>query len=510
VGFGLAGSHAGLSYCFEMSFSQDPDRGRPPKQINAFVGLFDKPPHRDWLVWWTAGWTIIAGLAIGFPTEGSTSATSLPRWADALLAAIVFGILFGCIPAYLRLLVRRVRFRRSGAGADVQPMVGASGERVMPMETAAGAPSEDPPRAPRPADPTHVERSASSARATPDRTAHEPVVVGPPDQPRRDGTAPDPARPTTPSPKPHSQPSAAPVDIDVLDPSQVRDSAVLSLARRALPYPVARAVRVVQQSSDMKATYEAVLHAAEALSTVLGITAVLWARRYDVTTPELRKLQTAFDRSVSWGLWTDAARSVHQLMTGHPHALPGMGEALRSGKRGTRLVADLQDLANERNNWAHGRGPRNQLEAAQRLQEVFPMFERALESSGFLSEMPWMLTHDSKLRRREGDFQIQAARGMGDHPDFDVITFTSPVALAEETFYLLTPDGLLDMTPLVVFRVCPTCHQHEVAYAEGLDERKGVALKTFDRGHVVYDASLIEEVRHLIQQEVTSPETETA
>src|SRR3712207_1905217 len=109
-----------------MSSSQDPDLGRPPKQINAFLGLFDKPPHRDWLVWWTVGWVIIAGLAIGFPTEGSTQTSSLPRWADALLAAVVFGILLGVFPAYLRLLFRRARFRRSRVAPHGPPVVGSS------------------------------------------------------------------------------------------------------------------------------------------------------------------------------------------------------------------------------------------------------------------------------------------------------------------------------------------------------------------------------------------------
>src|SRR4051812_16834931 len=87
--------------------------------MNSFMGLFDSPPHRDWLVWWTAGWTVVAGISIGFPSEGSTSTSSLPRWLDALLAAIVFGILLGIFPAYLRLLVRRLRSRKARrAGAS--------------------------------------------------------------------------------------------------------------------------------------------------------------------------------------------------------------------------------------------------------------------------------------------------------------------------------------------------------------------------------------------------------
>jgi hypothetical protein len=263
----------------------------------------------------------------------------------------------------------------------------------------------------------------------------------------------------------------------------------------------------VQQATDMKDTYEGVLRAAETLSVVLGITAATWARTYDVTTPDLLQFQRALlSRGVSWGLWLDVARSVERAMSQHPHAIPGMSEALRRGKGGAGLEPDLKTLVNERNRWAHGAGPRNGLEAAERLHEVFPPFLRSLERSRFLAETPWILTNDSKLRRREGDFQIQASRAMGDHPDFDYMVFTSQRALAEDVFYLRAGDAALDMTPLVVMRPCPTCHQREVAYADRLDERDGVALKTFDRGHVLFDRTLADELRGVVHAEGNSSE----
>jgi hypothetical protein len=185
-----------------------------------------------------------------------------------------------------------------------------------------------------------------------------------------------------------------------------------------------------------------------------------------------------------------------------------MAEGLRLGKGGAGLEADLKQMVEERNRWAHGGGPRNNLDAAERLHDVLPAFERALDRSRFLAGVPWILTNDSKLRRREGDFQIQASRAMGDHPDFDYMVFTSPQALAEDVFYLRTPDGALDMTPLVVMRPCPTCHQREVAYADRVDAHDGVALKTFDRGHVLFDKSLVGEVRELVHDDGKGPESE--
>jgi hypothetical protein len=296
-----------------------------------------------------------------------------------------------------------------------------------------------------------------------------------------------------------------------LDTSKVRDSKTMSQARLVMPYPVARAVRAVQQATDMRDTYEAVLRAAEALSVVLGVTAAAWARQYEVTTPQLQELQQAFDgQGVSQGHWVQVVASVERPMSRHSQAVPGMTEALKLGKAGSGLVADLKDLVGERNRWAHGGAPRNGLEAAERLQITLPIFERALERALFLAESPWLLTTDVKLRRREGDFQIHASRAMGDHPDFERVTFTGPQPLAEDVFYLRTPDGAIDMTPLVVMRPCPTCHQQEVAYADRIDRRDGVALKTFDRGHVLYDGSLVEELRNLVHEERPNAEPETA
>ena len=66
------------------------------------------------------------------------------------------------------------------------------------------------------------------------------------------------------------------------------------------------------------------------------------------------------------------------------------------------------------------------------------------------------------------------------------------------------------MTPLVVMRQCPECHQREVAYADRLDAREGVSFKTFDRGHVMYDSTLVEELRALALGEGRGTQSGTA
>jgi hypothetical protein len=302
-----------------------------------------------------------------------------------------------------------------------------------------------------------------------------------------------------------------PDPIDALDLSKLRTSAALSEARELMPYPLSRGVRAIQQAGDMKSAYEAVLRGSETLTVVLGAVATTWARHYGVATVQLAELQRAFvSGGVSQGHWQQALASVERPMSSHPHPLLGMVEALRKGKGGSGLVADLKQLVQERNTWAHGGAPRTNLEAAERLGVILPVFLQALDRAGFLAGSPWILTNDVKLRRREGDFQVQASGAMGDHPDFEPTTFTSSQPLAEDVFYLRTRHGALDLTPLVVMRPCPTCHQPEVAYADKLDARHGVVLKTFDRGHVLFDVTLVEELQHLVAAENPTADGETA
>lgn len=89
---------------------------------------------------------------------------------------------------------------------------------------------------------------------------------------------------------------------------------------------------------------------------------------------------------------------------------------------------------------------------------------------------------------------------MSDHPDFEVVSFIVAQPLADDVFYLLTPDGSIDLTPLVVLRQCPQCRQPEVAYADRLDARDGVSLKSFDRGHTLFDPTLVDELRRITSE----------
>jgi len=137
------------------------------------------------------------------------------------------------------------------------------------------------------------------------------------------------------------------------------------------------------------------------------------------------------------------------------------------------------------------------MEAAERVQRLRPILERALTAADFLGNCDWVVTRQSRYRRRERDFDVTAVRAMSDHPDFEVVSFLAAHPLADDVFYMLTPDGAIDLTPLVVLRQCPQCRQPEVSYADRLDGREGVALKSFDRGHTLFDRTLIDEIRRI-------------
>lgn len=288
---------------------------------------------------------------------------------------------------------------------------------------------------------------------------------------------------------------------DRRQPTNVAGSeSILTSAREKLPYPVARAARAVQLATEATEAYRSVLRCAESTVIVLGVTATAWARHHDVLTNELQALHRAYlGRGVSQGHWLAVLQSLERDLSIHPDAPPGMGQGLRVHRGGAGLLADLNALLRERNLSAHGGEPQNRFEAAERNYVLRPVLERALAAASFLGACDWVVTRSSRYRRREGDFEVTAQRAMSDHPDFEIASFTAKQPLAEDVFYLLTPTSALDLTPLVVLRNCPLCRQAEVAYADRLDARDGVSLKSFDRGHPLFDPSLSDELRTLLE-----------
>lgn len=425
------------------------DWGAPPsiapKRRNAVIRLYDGPVYRDWAFWSTAGWLLFIGLIIGFapPTNG------MPKWLDGLLAGVFFAVCLGVIPAFVRLQYRRWRWRRrmrDGINQSVMPAV------TRPVAQRATSVPQD-------------SEAASSSRGSMAPSRQQPVRI------------PQLQRPIT-----H------------LSTGALAASEVLLAARQTLQYPIARSVRTLQLTSDPSEQYEGILDASEAITLTLGATGAAWLRREQLGNEALKELESHYENGVSQGTWHSVIRAWERYSVRHPEALPGTVNALSLERGGGGLLADLRTLLEERNRWAHGARPHGKAETAARVAEFFTPLERALQRCQFLSEVPWILTRDSSFRRRYGDFEISAQRAMGDHPEFDHNNFISAQPLADDTFYALATKTAIDLTPFIVMRYCPTCRQREVCYADRVDQKNGVSLKSFISGHVIYDETLRDEM----------------
>lgn len=240
------------------------------------------------------------------------------------------------------------------------------------------------------------------------------------------------------------------------------------------------------------------LEAADAVSIALGASAAAWLRAHDVGGQELGDLLKAYDRGITQGTWHGVVRAGARVAAADNAGPPGLASAGRSSKKGT-LLAHLTSLLQERNNWAHGAGPRSSHEAGIRLATFLPVLESALAGCSFLSAAPWMLTQSSSFRARTRDFEVAAFSAMSDHPEFERRRFTSTVPLADNRFYMLLDGGEpVDLTPFVVLRHCELCGRPEVFYSDRLSDG-GVVLKSFGSGHPQTDVGLGEELRAIVE-----------
>jgi hypothetical protein len=439
-----------------------------PKRRNAFWRLYDLPLYRDWAAWATLAMLVITTLALG---TGEKAKTGTPRWADVLWGTPTFVVLFGVLPAFLRLVVRRRRWLRVQRRSQPPP-TRSSGtsftspwEPPVPTAPAAAAPAalDVPPAPPIPSRSHRMSAVASESR--------------------------------------NSGAQNAAVPIGAVPPSILAESELLSSARRRLQYPIARAVRAIQLASDKREEYEAVLSTGEAIAITIGVSIAASLRGSVDPPPAFQELQRGYlDRGVTQGQWITLIAATANLLRVQPEPLRGLSDALRRGKGGSGLVEDLRIIVEERNRWAHGGGPRTPSDAVARLGEMAPALERAITRSLFLVDSPWILVRSSSYRRAHQDFAVLGADAMADHPDFERRDLTSPVPLADDTLYMLTGNRAVDLTPFIAMHDCPECHQAELCHADRLDPRFGVALKSFARGHLMYEPGLADELTNLFHR----------
>jgi hypothetical protein len=427
------------------------------KRRNSVLRLYDAPVYRDWAFWLTVGNAALGAASM----PGSQTPSTLPLWLDMLLAAVILGGLFGVLPAWLRLLFRRWRWRRQSRL-----------DRPMPPQMTV----RDRPAMPYPVPPL-IREEEQSARPF----IAAPPVAGPPIAPHQTFAGPM---------------SQAPVPPDAL-----------AFARQTYPHPIARAVRVVQHAHTPRDQYEAVIDAGETLAVTISVTAAALLNAHaqgsgddsaSVASPELSGLKRAYvGTGATFGTWTSWLTMLSSLTDDRFALVPGLREALQ--RPGEPSVVDhLNALKAERNRAAHGDRPQTTHEAALRVAEILPHLDGALRRANFLPGLPWLLTVSSSYQPRSGQFKVTTRRVMGEHPDFEKELFLWPRPVADDMFYVHGPRGPLTLSPFVASRFCGHCRQLEVCYAYKTHKRQGPAFfKSFDSGHDIPADELGDDLRAL-------------
>ncbi|GGO50281.1 hypothetical protein [Streptomyces lasiicapitis] len=380
--------------------------------------LYDSPLYRDWAAWTTLFMATFTPYAIATGDGPRT----MPVWLDTSLATVTFVVLFGMGPAWVRLRRRQ-------------------GKRWLPAWL------------------------TKAAAARPTGTSAQPTWASP---------QPSPAAVPPPAPTPTPPPPAP-------TPTPTRNSPTLAHARATLPYPVARAIRALQQAETPRDEYDALLEAAEHLAATVCLTRAALARRTETELlAELRR--SYFGAGPTFGTWTVALSRLRDTTTVTPD-----------------LLAALQSLKEERNRNAHGDKPMSRPESALRVAEYVAHFERALVAARFLEETPWLCVASCDYRHRTGTFQVVARDATGDHPVFERREYTWSQPVTNDAFYALTPTGPVPLSPFVTYTFCPDCNQMEACYTTWARASQSHAkVQSFNRGHVMTVPDLGDEVRALL------------
>ena len=431
-----------------MQTSQPPPMPRP-RNRNSVLRLYDGPVYRDWAFWLT-----VANIALGAASlAASTTPSTNPVWLDMILGAVTMGVLFGVVPAWLRLWIRRWRWRRQQRSPQTVVRIPA-------------------------------------VPAQPPQPSQFPMQWAGPANWQQRTAMPEP--PPRPSPRPQDYP-----------PPAIDD---LAVARGTLPYPVARAVRVLQQAHGPRDRYDAILDTAEALAIAISVTAAAILRDQvdempsdDPAVRALATLRSAYTGSgAMFGTWTSWLANLRPLVSLRPGLIPGLSEALEVRAGNPSVVDELNALRLERNRAAHGGRPHAAHEYAVRVEELLPRLRGALRRSEFLRQSPWLLTKSCSFQPRAQVFEVVTRRVMGDHPEFERQNFTWRQPVADDMFYVLGPNGPVLMAPFVASRFCNHCKQDEVCYAYRTGKREGPAtFKSFDSGHDIGDDELGDDLRSL-------------
>lgn len=418
-----------------------------PKRRNAVLRLYDAPLYRDGAFWNTVVWGLISGISI--PTAQPTEPSKLPPWLDNLLAIIAMTLLFGVVPAWIRLLIRRWRWRKR----------------------------PQPPRQEAPPAPLHAAPAGPALHATTAPPPLAPSALEGIEQYMLFSELLTDARNTFPHPIARALRALqqAPTDKD-------RYEALLDAAEiLAITISVTVAALLQGRLESRSGGQEQLPEAGQRNLSLLR-------RAY-------------FGKGAMFGTWTTWLKELQALAAAQPDLVAGLHLALGDGPGDPGIVTHLNALREERNRAAHGNKPKSQPESALRVAEGTHHLERALAKAQFLKATPWLFTVSCVFHPRSRNFEVVASDATGDHPDFERRTFTWAHPVGIDMFYVHGPEGPVPLSPFVADLFCPQCRQMEVSYAYKASKGNRVAtFKSFGRGHDIAAPHMVDDLLSLPDQ----------
>jgi type I restriction-modification system DNA methylase subunit len=257
------------------------------------------------------------------------------------------------------------------------------------------------------------------------------------------------------------------------------------LFQETYPYGIARAVRKFRHGASPAERHEAALQCVESLILSLGIVAhAIAANRGQQDLPEIVQWRKAVaGGGVALGHWVAVIRAVGAYSREIGDPASGLAEAtvLKKGKKG--LMADLDNLVILRNKIRHGAGPRTRAEFERSLAEIERLMFSSLSWCTFMARTRWVHTDRLRWLPELGQFEVSGLVLVGDHPDFEPMTFRTDVPLADGALYMLTQQNEpIPLSPFCLLEDCPTCLTPELYYPDRLTASTAL-LKSLDRGH---------------------------
>lgn len=189
--------------------------------------------------------------------------------------------------------------------------------------------------------------------------------------------------------------------------------------RTGLPYPLAYRWRMVETAQADYEAYKNLLETAEVIACYLANLALMITRHLKFDLPCLAEMAVklsdpALKHGTSFGDWVNILRQFNQSNTMKQAGNFPFFEIARLLDNADTNSA-LQRLSNERNDEAHGRGPKGP-QVLQRFNEVRIDLGRFISATEFLTEYPLRYIVDTKVDSLTGLTTYGYQDLMGDHP----------------------------------------------------------------------------------------------